>query len=77
MPLPVPNAVAALQPELTAWRRDLHAHPEVGFELPRTAALVAAKLRAWGLDEVVEGIGRSGVVGVIHGHDGPTWTRCR
>ena len=71
MPLPVPNAVAAMQPELTAWRRDLHAHPEVGFDLPRTAALVAAKLRAWGLDEVVEGLGRSGVVGVIHGADGP------
>ena len=77
MPLPVPNAVAALEPELTAWRRDLHAHPEVGFELPRTAALVAAKLRAWGLDEVVEGIGRSGVVGVIHGHDGPAQDAAR
>ncbi|SFH80178.1 M20 aminoacylase family protein [Albimonas pacifica] len=71
MPLPVPNAIAALLPELTAWRRDLHAHPEVGFDLPRTAGLVAAKLRAFGLDEVVEGLGRSGVVGLIHGQDGP------
>jgi hippurate hydrolase len=53
--------------ELTAFRRDLHAHPELGFEERRTAQRVAAALRAAGADEVHEGIGKTGVVGVIHG----------
>jgi amidohydrolase len=53
--------------ELTAFRRDLHAHPELGFEEKRTAARVVAALRAAGVDEVHEGIGRTGVVGVVHG----------
>jgi hippurate hydrolase len=52
---------------LTAIRRDLHAHPELGLEEHRTAALVAERLRAWGVDEVHTGIGRTGVVGVIRG----------
>jgi hippurate hydrolase len=56
---------AALQAEMTAWRRDLHAHPEFGFEEHRTAAFVAAKLRAFGFDEVVEGVGGTGVVGTL------------
>jgi hippurate hydrolase len=50
--------------ELTAWRRDIHAHPELGFEETRTAALVAARLEAFGI-EVHRGIGRTGVVGVL------------
>src|SRR6185312_11927098 len=49
------------------WRRDLHAHPETKFEEHRTAATVAEKLKAFGCDEVVTGIGRTGVVGVIRG----------
>ncbi|SEG50693.1 amidohydrolase [Bosea lathyri] len=52
--------------ELTAIRRDIHAHPELGLEEHRTAALVAAKLREWGV-EVTEGVGGTGVVGVIRG----------
>lgn len=55
-----------LQDELRAIRQDIHAHPELGMEEKRTSALVAGKLREWGI-EVVEGIGRFGVVGVIHG----------
>ncbi|MGJ7040282.1 hippurate hydrolase [Shinella sp. BE166] len=55
----------ALHAEMTAWRRDLHAHPEFGFEEKRTAAFVAAKLREFGLDEVVEGVGGTGVVGTL------------
>ena len=51
--------------EMTAWRHDLHAHPEFGFELARTAAFVADKLRSFGFDEVVEGVGRVGVVGTL------------
>jgi hippurate hydrolase len=53
--------------ELTAFRRDLHAHPELGFEETRTAQRVVAALRAAGVDEIHEGIGKTGVVGVIHG----------
>ena len=52
--------------ELTAVRRDIHAHPEMGLEEVRTAALVAAKLREWGI-EVTEGVGVTAVVGVIRG----------
>ncbi|MFD9900524.1 M20 aminoacylase family protein [Mesorhizobium sp. NPDC059025] len=56
---------ALLEREMTAWRRDLHAHPEFGFEEKRTAAFVAAKLREFGLDDVTEGVGGTGVVGTL------------
>lgn len=59
--------LTALLPEMTAWRHDLHMHPELQFDLPRTSAKVAGLLRDFGCDEVVTGIGRSGVVGVIQG----------
>jgi amidohydrolase len=68
--MPVRNRFSELLPEITAWRRDLHEHPELMFDTHRTAALVAEKLRAFGCDEVVEGIGRTGVVGVIRGQGG-------
>ncbi len=51
--------------ELTSWRRDLHAHPEFGFEETRTAAFVAGKLRSFGFDDVTEGVGATGVVGTL------------
>ena len=54
-------------PDLEAVFRDLHANPEIGFEEVRTAGIVAAKLREYGLDEVHEGIGRTGVVGLLRG----------
>ena len=62
--------IAAFADELTAIRRDFHAHPELGFEETRTAGIVAEKLRAWGVDEVHTGIGGTGVVGVIRGKQG-------
>jgi amidohydrolase len=65
--MPVKNRFAELLPEITAWRRDLHEHPELQFDTHRTSALVAEKLRAFGCDEVVTGIGKTGVVGVIRG----------
>jgi len=65
--MPVKNRFADWLPDLTAWRRDLHAHPELLFDTHRTAGLVAARLRDFGCDAVVEGIGRTGVVGVIRG----------
>ncbi|MEZ5867571.1 MAG: M20 aminoacylase family protein [Defluviimonas denitrificans] len=65
--MPVKNRFAELQPEIAAWRRDFHENPELLFEVHRTAAKVATLLRDFGCDEVVEGIGRTGVVGVIRG----------
>jgi amidohydrolase len=70
--MPVINRIAEFHPEMTAWRRDFHMHPELGFEEHRTSAIVAEKLRAFGCDEVVTGIARTGVVGVIHGARGRT-----
>jgi len=65
--MPVKNRFAELHDEITAWRRDLHENPEILFETHRTSAIVAEKLEAFGCDEVVTGIGRTGVVGVIKG----------
>jgi len=65
--MPIVNRVADLHDEITAWRRDLHAHPELQYDVHRTAAAVADKLKDFGCDEVVTGIGRTGVVGVIRG----------
>ncbi|TNH39213.1 M20 aminoacylase family protein [Paracoccus haeundaensis] len=59
--------IDAAVPELTEIFRDLHAHPEIGMEEVRTSAVVAAKLREWGVDEVHEGVGKTGVVGIVHG----------
>ena len=56
--------------EAKTWRRDIHQHPEILFDLPRTSAKVAEKLREFGCDEVVTGIATSGVVAVISGHKG-------
>ena len=68
--MPIINSVAAIQDEVARWRRDLHAHPEILYEVHRTAGIVAEKLKAFGCDEVVGGIGRTGVVGVIRGRKG-------
>ncbi|QYK39862.1 MAG: amidohydrolase [Paracoccaceae bacterium] len=65
--MPVKNRFAEMLPELTAIRRDFHENPELLFEVHRTAARVADLLRDYGCDEVVTGIGRTGVVGVIKG----------
>lgn len=65
--MPILNRVASFQQDMTEWRRDFHAHPEIGIDLPRTSAVVAEKLKAFGVDEVITGIGHSGVVGVIRG----------
>lgn len=65
--MPIVNRIAALHGDITEWRHDIHAHPELLYDVHRTAALVADKLKSFGCDEVVTGIGRTGVVGVIHG----------
>lgn len=66
------NRISDLHEEITAWRRDLHTHPEIGFEEIRTAGIVAEKLGSFGVDEIITGIATTGVVGIIHGaQDGP------
>ncbi|SOC43616.1 hippurate hydrolase [Rhizobium subbaraonis] len=66
--MPVLNRAAELQDEIAAWRRQIHQHPETMFAVEKTAAFVADKLKEFGVDEVVTGIGRTGVVGLIKGH---------
>jgi amidohydrolase len=68
--MPIVNRIADFTAEITEWRRDLHAHPELLYDVHRTAATVAEKLQTFGCDEVVTGIGRTGVVAVIHGRKG-------
>ncbi|HEX3936922.1 MAG TPA: M20 aminoacylase family protein [Xanthobacteraceae bacterium] len=65
--MPIVNRIAELHGEIKEWRRDFHAHPELRYDVHRTAASVADKLKSFGCDEVVPGIGRTGVVGVIRG----------
>src|SRR2546421_10389827 len=65
--MPIVNRIADFHGDITAWRRDLHAHPELLYDVHRTAGAVAEKLRSFGCDEVVTGIGRTGVVGIIRG----------
>jgi amidohydrolase len=62
--MPIVNRIAALSDEMTRWRRDIHAHPELGFEETRTSELVAKRLAEFGI-EVHRGIGKTGVVGVL------------
>ena len=65
--MPIINRVADLQPDIQAWRREIHQHPELLYDVHRTAAFVADRLREFGCDEVATGLGRTGVVGVIKG----------
>src|SRR5215510_4944802 len=65
--MPIVNRVADLQPDIQAWRRDIHENPELLYEVHRTAAFVADRLREFGCDEVATGLGKTGVVGVIKG----------
>jgi amidohydrolase len=65
--MPIVNRVADLQPDIQAWRRDIHQNPELLYDVHRTAAFVADRLREFGCDEVATGLGVTGVVGVIRG----------
>lgn len=65
--MPIRNRFAELHSEITGWRRHLHENPELLFDTVRTAAFVEARLKEFGCDEVVTGLGRTGVVGVIRG----------
>jgi metal-dependent amidase/aminoacylase/carboxypeptidase family protein len=64
--MPIVNRIADFQPDLVAWRRDIHAHPETAFEEHRTAAFVAERLAEFGI-EVHRGLAGTGVVGTLKG----------
>ena len=71
--MPVLNRIAEFSDDMTRWRRHLHRHPELGFDCYRTAAFVAERLSDFGVDEIHDGIGQSGIVGIIEGQGpGPT-----
>jgi amidohydrolase len=70
--MPIVNRVADLQPDIQAWRRDIHQHPELLYDVHRTAAFVADRLREFGCDEIATGLGKTGVVGVINGRKSAT-----
>ncbi|WP_284945248.1 M20 aminoacylase family protein [Acidisoma cladoniae] len=65
--MPIINRIADFHDDMTAWRQDIHAHPELGLQEHRTSALVQDLLRGFGVDDVVTGIAQTGVVGVIRG----------
>lgn len=65
--MPVKNRFAELQKEIAEWRQDIHQYPEILFETQRTSALVKEKLIEFGCNQVIDGIGKTGVVGVING----------
>jgi len=66
--MPIKNRIAEMYPEIVEWRQHLHQYPELGYEVYKTAAFVAEKLRQFGCNEVVTGVGRTGVIGVIKGN---------
>src|SRR6201996_5184114 len=63
--MPVLNRIAAFHPDMTAWRHDLHAHPELSMQEARTSGVVRAKLAEFGVDEIITGMATHGVVGVV------------
>ena len=66
------NRIAEFDAEMRAWRRHLHSIPELDFDLHQTAAFVVARLREMGVDEIHEGIARTGIVALIRGQgEGP------
>jgi metal-dependent amidase/aminoacylase/carboxypeptidase family protein len=68
--MPIINSIAAMHDDITGWRRYLHENPELMYDVHNTAAFVVDKLRAFGVDDIATGIGKTGVVGVIRGRYG-------
>src|ERR1700712_2733860 len=65
--MPNVNRIADFHTEMTEWRQDLHAHPELALQETRTSGVVQEKLKSFGVDEIITGMARTGVVGVIRG----------
>src|SRR5690606_1471060 len=68
--MPILNRAAEMQEEIAGWRRHIHSEPELGYDVHKTAAFVQERLKEFGVDEIVTGLGRTGVVGVIKGRLG-------
>ncbi len=68
--MPILNRAAEMQGEIAAWRRNLHAMPELQFDLYKTAAFVEEKLRSFGCDQVTPGLAKTGIVAIIKGARG-------
>ena len=66
--MPIVNRIAGFHADMTAWRRDLHRHPELALQETRTSRVVQEKLAQFGVDEIITGMAKTGVVGVIRGH---------
>ena len=83
--MPIIGHIAEFHRDMTMWRRDIHAHPELGLQETCTNSVVQAKLVSFGVDEIITGLARTGVVGVIYGRRkrrraiglAPTSMRCR
>ena len=69
--MPVVNRIADMLPEMTGWRRHLHANPELAFEEHATSRFVVERLREIGVDDIHQGMAGTGVVALIHGNGGP------
>jgi metal-dependent amidase/aminoacylase/carboxypeptidase family protein len=67
--MPIHNRIAAFHEDMTEWRRDLHQHPELALEKHRTSAMIQAKLKEFGVEEIITGMARTGVLGVIRGRE--------
>jgi hippurate hydrolase len=67
--MPIVNRIAEFHDEITKWRRHIHSNPELMYDVHGTAEFVVERLKSFGVDEVIEGIGRTGVVGLIRGRD--------
>ena len=65
--MPIKNRISEMHGEITVWRRDFHENPELLYDTHRTSKIVKEKLTSFGCDQVITGLGRTGVVGVIHG----------
>ncbi len=71
--MPIINRIAEFHDDMKEWRQHLHANPELGYDLPQTAAFVIERLREFGVDEIHDGIAQTGIVAIINGQgDGPT-----
>ena len=68
--MPILNSLNEMHPEITQWRRELHQNPELQYDVFETAKFVQAKLKEFGVDEIITGLGKTGVVGIIKGNLG-------
>jgi metal-dependent amidase/aminoacylase/carboxypeptidase family protein len=65
--MPIINRIADFHVEMREWRQYLHAHPELQFDCHETAAFVVDRLKEFGVDEIHEGIAKTGIVAIING----------